>query len=80
MRSWNELAWYGFLAGAAFKSVAVLGVASMTAMLLRRRSAAERHLVWNAAFVAVLALPILSLSLSAMRVPVVSALTPARLV
>jgi TonB family protein len=44
----------------------------MAATLLRRQSAAARHLAWTAAFAALLALPLLSLSLPPLRMPVAS--------
>jgi len=75
MPSWNE--WYPVLAGAAIKSVAVLAVASMAAIALRKKSAATRHLVWTAAFAALLALPLLSALLPVMKVPVSPSLLPA---
>ena len=67
----------GVLADTAWKSVAVLGIASVVTLLLRRRSAAARHLVWTAAFAALLALPLLSLALPAWQVRVDPALVPA---
>ena len=45
------------------KSTAILTIACLAAFLLRRRSAAARHIVWTAAFAALLALPLLSVSL-----------------
>src|SRR5438309_4324746 len=66
---------FPILMGVAVKSTAILVAAWSCAFLLRRRSAAARHLVWTAAAVAVLALPILSVSLPALRVPVTSATT-----
>ena len=64
------------LASVAVKGSLVLGAASMAAFLLRRRSAAVRHLVWVSAFTALLALPLLTVSLPALRMPVTSALLP----
>jgi TonB family protein len=58
-----------FLAGLALKSTAVLASAFLITLLLRGRSAAVRHLVWTAASAAVLMLPLLSVSLPALRVP-----------
>src|SRR5579863_989850 len=52
------------------KSTAVLGAAWLMTVLLRRRSAAGRHMVWTAAFAALLALPLLSVSLPVLSVPV----------
>ncbi len=59
---------FSFLAAAALKGTLVLGAAWAAAFLLRRRSAASRHLVWTAAAAALLALPFLSLGLPALPV------------
>src|SRR5581483_64659 len=67
-KMWNESAWFAMLTGAAIKSTVVLGAAWLLTNGLRRRSAAARHLVWTAAAAALLALPLLSLSLPALRV------------
>ncbi len=62
--------WYSLLLGAALKSMGILGAAWVAAWMLRRRSAAARRLVWTAASAALLALPLLSIALPAVRVPV----------
>ena len=62
---------YSLLEAVALKGTLVLGAAWLVAILLRRFSAAVRHVVWTAAFAALLALPFLSLSLPAWRVRVV---------
>ena len=73
--------WLDILPGAALKSTFVLGAAWMLAFALRRQSAAARHLVWTAAAAALLALPLLSVSMPALRVrtgalgPLVSTIT-----
>src|ERR1035438_425978 len=67
--------WFAILLGAALKSVVVIGAAWILAFLLRRQSAATRHLLWTAAATALLALPILSVSMPALRVRT-SALSP----
>src|SRR5437660_3369195 len=77
MLGWNGSAWFSILMSAALKSTVVLGAAWMLAFLLRGRSAAARHLVWTAAAAAVLALPLLSLSLPALHLPVSTAILPA---
>src|SRR5260370_38855206 len=59
----------------ALKSTAILVAAWLCAFLLRKRSAAARHLVWTAAAGAVLALPILTVSLPALRLPVANTTT-----
>lgn len=68
---------YSLLLGIALKSTAVLGVASLVVFFLRAKSAAVRHTVWSAAFAAILVLPLLSVSLPALLVPIDgSLLTP----
>jgi TonB family protein len=70
------MAWYSIFIGVALKSMAVLAVAWLSAGLLRGRSAAARHLVWTGALAAILALPLLSVSLPALRVRAADALWP----
>jgi len=62
------LAWITIALGAALKSTIVLGAAWTLARALRRHSAAARHLVWTAAAAALVALPLLSFALPALRV------------
>src|SRR5580692_4554929 len=69
MLGWNEAAWFAFLWSLALKGTAVLCAAYVAAFALRHRSAAARHLVWTAAFAALLALPLLSVSLPSLRIP-----------
>ena len=76
MLVWNETIWFSICIGAALKSTAVLGVAWLAASLFHRRSAAARHLIWTVAAAAVLALPFLSISLPALRVPAAAVLLP----
>ncbi len=61
---------YSFFVQAVFKSTAVLGAAWLAALLIRRRSAAARHVGWSVVFAALLALPFLSMTLPPWRVPV----------
>ncbi len=75
MPGWNEAQWFSMLAGVAFKSTLVLGAAGIIAFLLRRRSAAVRHVAWTGAAAAVLALPLLSGLLPALQVTAPGALT-----
>lgn len=56
-----------FLIGIAVKSTAILALAWFVAVFLRRKSAAMRHVLWTVALSALLALPLLSLSLPALR-------------
>jgi TonB family protein len=61
--------WYSLLAGVALKGGIVLGAAGLIAVLLHRSSAAVRHMLWTAAFAALLALPLLTISLPALPAP-----------
>src|SRR5438045_7537083 len=76
MVGWNDTAWFAIFTGAALKSAAVLAAAWFSVFLLRRHSAATRHLVWTAALAAVVTLPFLLVSLPALRVPAAAALLP----
>src|SRR6516225_10919551 len=56
------------LADSAVKGLALLVVAAISAIFLRRDSAATRHLVWLLAMVAMLVVPVLSALLPQWRV------------
>ena len=58
----------------AIKSIVSLGAAAVGTRLLRRQSAAVRHLLWTLAFGAVLSLPVLSRALPSLRLPLPSTL------
>jgi TonB family protein len=61
----------------AMKSAALLSVACFFAWLFRKKSAAARHLLWTAAFTALLLLPFLSASLPSLHfAPAEKILTP----
>lgn len=62
---------------AAAKASVLLAAAFIVTMLMRRASAASRHLVWLAAFAGVVALPVVSVVLPAMRVPLLRSRAPA---
>jgi TonB family protein len=68
MSGWNEITWFSFFIGVAFKSTVALGAAWLLALLMRKQSAAARHLLWTAGAASVLALPLLSIALPALRV------------
>jgi beta-lactamase regulating signal transducer with metallopeptidase domain len=61
------------LAALALKTTLVLAAGFAATALLRRASAAARHLVWTVTLAAVLALPVLSLLVPAWRLPVLPA-------
>lgn len=61
----------GWFVGALIKVTVLLMAAALLALALRRASAAARHLVWSAAVVAVLALPVLA-SVIPWHLPVVT--------
>jgi len=65
----NEAAWYSIFIGTAFKGTIALCLAWSLAILLRKRSAATRHLLWTAAAAGVLMLPFLSVVLPALQIP-----------
>ncbi len=65
-----------FLAIIALKATAVLCLAWILAILLRRRSAAWRQVIWMSAFGGLLALPLLSISLPVLAVPMPAPLVP----
>lgn len=56
--------------GIALKSILVLALACMVALLMRKASAARRHLVWTASSAALVALPLLVTALPKWSVPV----------
>lgn len=60
---WLHAAGFAMFAVTALKSLALVAAAWVAAALAGRRSAAARHQVWTAAFAALLALPLLEVSL-----------------
>ena len=76
MWNWTASAW-PILASAALKSTLVLSAAWLIAYLLRGRSAAARHMVWTASAAALVALPLLSVGLPALRIPLTNGVLPA---
>ena len=60
------------LVDAIAKATIILGAAGVSAVLLRRASAASRHLVWTAALLAALVLPVLSMALPRWQMAVVT--------
>jgi TonB family protein len=65
------------LVNLSLKSSAVLALAWLVALVLGRRSAAARHLVWTAAWAVLLALPLLSTSLPNWPLPLANAVLSA---
>ena len=75
MLNWTATIW-PIAVSAAIKSTVVLAAAWLIALVLRKRSAASRHVVWTACAAALLALPLLSVTLPALRLQVASAILP----
>ena len=65
----DQPVWFSIFLATALKSTVVIAAAWLAAALLRRHSAASRHLVWTAAFAALLALPFLAVSLPPLHLP-----------
>lgn len=65
-----------FLYGASVKAAMILSGASVAALLLRKRPASARYLVWNVALAATLAVPALGLLLAKKQVMIVAAAVP----
>ena len=62
------------------KATVVLGLAWILALVFKRRSAALRHLIWTAGFGAVVILPLLSISVPVLAVPVSASIPAAAVV
>src|SRR5262245_44784435 len=62
--------WLEHLLAASIKGAFVLFIATALCLLLRRASAASRHLVWSLALAGLVALPVLSFELPAWHIPV----------
>ena len=69
--------WISALAEAAVRSTALLGIAALLTLFLRRRAATTRHLVWGCALAGVLVLPLTGAVLPGVPVPLPSALADA---
>lgn len=65
-------AMFPFLVEAAIKTTVVLAAASVIVRVIRGRSAALKHLIWTSAFVGVLALPVLTVALPELSLPIAS--------
>ncbi len=68
--------WMAAGANIAIKGVALLAIAWLVVLCLRRASAAARHVVWFAALVGVLILPILTVTLPQWRLNVLADAAP----
>jgi TonB family protein len=75
MLNWTATLW-PLAASLAIKSSVVLALAWVAAFAMRRASAGARHIVWTACAVALLALPLLSISVPAMRLSAANAILP----
>ncbi len=69
MTDWIIREGWPVLLGVTLKSLALLALAAVAALALRRASAAARHLVWRLALVGLLLLPVLSLTLPGWQAP-----------
>lgn len=67
MAGWLHSAGFAMFAVTALKSLALVAAAWVAAALAGQRSAAARHQVWTAAFAALLAPPLLEVSLPPLR-------------
>jgi len=67
LSAWGS-AWLPILVDAAVKGTAVLVVACIVGLFVRRASAATRHLVWFLVMVSLLAIPVLSMVLPGWQV------------
>jgi HEAT repeat protein/beta-lactamase regulating signal transducer with metallopeptidase domain len=65
------------LADAVVKASLILGAAGLTSLILRRASAALRHLVWTLALCSALLLPIVSLALPKWQLSLITVASPA---
>lgn len=65
------------LADAVLKATVLFAGGAVASLLLRKRSAAVRHLVWTLALFSALALPLLSFALPRWQLPVVTIASPA---
>ena len=64
------------LGDAVAKATVLLATAALLTTVLRRSSAATRHLVWTCALLATVALPVLSLALPRWQMPIVTIAAP----
>jgi beta-lactamase regulating signal transducer with metallopeptidase domain len=66
----GELTWiFGLLIDTALKGTLLIAAAALVAQALKDRSAAARHAAWTAAVIGHLALPVLTLTIPAWRLP-----------
>jgi len=72
LTSHGEMSWLAFGLTVFVKGSLILCLAAVVNLALRGASASIRHLVWTVAFVAVVVLPVASLSLPGWQVPVVA--------
>ena len=67
----HSIGWLTILLDASIKSVIVLALAAGLNLVLKRSSAAFRHLIWLLAVVSCLCLPVISMTLPSWQLPVV---------
>jgi beta-lactamase regulating signal transducer with metallopeptidase domain/tetratricopeptide (TPR) repeat protein len=69
LTSTDTIHWLAILADAAAKGLAVLLLATTATILLRRSSAAVRHMTWTLSIAAIILIPLLSLALPQFQAP-----------
>lgn len=69
LTSMDTIYWIAFIADAAAKGMAVLLLAAGATLLLRRSSAAVRHMTWTLSILALILVPVLSLAMPQLQVP-----------
>ena len=67
----NSVHWLAILLDAAVKGLVILAVTGVVTALLRRRSAALRHMVWSLAIIGLMLVPMLSIALPQLQVPII---------
>lgn len=66
----QAVGWLAVLLDATVKGTVILILAGCLTLIFRRTSAATRHMIWLLAVVALVALPVLSATLTAWRIPI----------
>lgn len=73
LESGSSIQWLAVLADATMKGLLIIVVTGVASLLLRRGSSATRHLIWTMASASLLCLPVLSVALPKLQVPILPA-------